>query len=92
MIAKRPFYKITILFVLLVMFLSACSTATETTPSTAETQPTAVPPTKAPEYIDTFTFATSQEPTLLDPAIVYDGSDRITRLILILTITSQSMN
>jgi len=29
---------------------------------------------------NTFYFATIQEPTTLDPAVVYDGSDRITRL------------
>jgi peptide/nickel transport system substrate-binding protein len=31
--------------------------------------------------ITTFIFATSQEPTTLDPAVVYDGSDRITTQI-----------
>lgn len=29
----------------------------------------------------TFVFATSQEPSTLDPAAVYDGSDRVTRLV-----------
>ncbi|OGO66331.1 MAG: hypothetical protein A2030_08920 [Chloroflexi bacterium RBG_19FT_COMBO_50_10] len=78
---NKLFYKITILFVLLVMFMTACTPKPESTPVSTEAQPTAVVATQAPEYIDTFTFATSQEPTLLDPAIVYDGSDRITRLI-----------
>jgi len=78
---RKLFYKVTILFVLLVMFMTACNPKPESTPITTEAQPTAVVATQAPEYIDTFTFATSQEPTLVDPAIVYDGSDRITRLI-----------
>lgn len=37
-------------------------------------------PNDQPEVV-TFTFATSQEPSTLDPAAVYDGSDRITRLV-----------
>lgn len=32
-------------------------------------------------YQDTFVIGSSQEPTTLDPAVVYDGSDRITRLV-----------
>ncbi|MDQ7793987.1 MAG: ABC transporter substrate-binding protein [bacterium] len=35
----------------------------------------------APALEDTLIIGSSQEPTTLDPAIVYDGSDRITRLI-----------
>lgn len=34
-----------------------------------------------PPELATFTFATIQEPTTLDPAAVYDGSDRITTQI-----------
>ena len=79
--ANKSVYRITLLFFVFVMIITACTSQTEAPITTAETQPTTVAATQPPEYIDTFTFATSQEPTLVDPAIVYDGSDRITRLI-----------
>jgi peptide/nickel transport system substrate-binding protein len=84
----KPFHKITILSLLLVMVITACApktTATTTTsqtqPTTSQTQPTTATTQPTAQYLDTFIFATSQEPTLVDPAIIYDGSDRITRLI-----------
>ncbi len=40
----------------------------------------AEPPKNEPKYENTFVIGSSQEPTTLDPAVVYDGSDRITRL------------
>ncbi len=43
--------------------------------------PPPVTPSAEPQLEDTFIIGSSQEPTTLDPAIVYDGSDRITRLI-----------
>src|SRR4030042_4434154 len=78
---SKSIYKITILFIALVMIITACAPKTEVAPSTTQTQPTTAAATPAPKYLDTFTFATSQEPTTLDPAIAYDGSDRITRLV-----------
>ena len=87
----KPIAKFVSLMLFLVMVVTACTPAATTTPvpptTASGSQPTAVPPTAvpptqaAPQYVDTFVFATSQEPTLLDPAIIYDGSDRITRLI-----------
>ncbi len=46
-------------------------------------KPAAAPPPEQPKQPEevTFAFATSQEPSTLDPAAVYDGSDRITRLV-----------
>jgi peptide/nickel transport system substrate-binding protein len=44
-------------------------------------KPPEKPPEKPVEKPVLFTFATSQEPSTLDPAAVYDGSDRITRLM-----------
>lgn len=38
-------------------------------------------PARAQVDQGTFVFATIQEPSTLDPAVVYDGSDRITRLV-----------
>jgi peptide/nickel transport system substrate-binding protein len=47
----------------------------------ALSSPGAVMAQEALNDAKTFYFATAQEPTTLDPAIVYDGSDRVTRQI-----------
>lgn len=74
------------LFVLLLLFgalLAACAPAPATqkvAPPAAEPGPTQTTEAKQ-EYEDTLILVANQDPTLLDPAVVYDGSDRITRLM-----------
>lgn len=59
--------------------LSACGPAATAVPATGA--PSTAAPTEGPQYSDTIVIASSQDPSALDPAVVYDGSDRVTRLM-----------
>jgi peptide/nickel transport system substrate-binding protein len=64
--------------------LAACGPKATAVPATsvpATSVPPTAAPTQGPQYADTIVIASDQDPTALDPAVVYDGSDRVTRLM-----------
>jgi ABC-type transport system substrate-binding protein len=88
--SKRQASRITLVLFLLFSFclaaLVTCGPATEELqpsatvaeqPGPADEAPTPTVKTE-PQCEDTFIFLGNQDPTTLDPAVVYDGSDRVT--------------